>query len=440
MRRVGGKNAQFDEFDNSYNIMKFLVLFSILIIVQTCQSLPLNSESKNVTEVEITSKTPKEIKIKCQNDDEKCEKRRKKRQNLCEKHTDLCGSEEEEDEEDCDGDDCDDSIDYNDNPGLNENDDQKNVRDIIIEGNNETHHYRGIIESGANVTTIIRLTNVIENKNYIDMPTTLNNTNVNNIHIYNNHSSETGGKFGLGYTKDGPCCYSIKPKNCRLTSAGEQCKNQRKKVCGKFCKSRVIRHTQMKHNHPQIPYQMPMQNFYYPQQFPFYPQQMPQIPYFMPQNYDSYDEDEDVDEEIVVFNKNDKEWIKVAEKCKIVSEDGLKIFNCTDDEYEHPFAANINTDVNGARVRRHKKHISNHKEDHESSYYPQPIYYPVPVYMQPMQMFIPQPIQQFNHHRKYSYDDFDDDDDEEEDIDLDQRRKRSPKPKKSNQKVFHEEI
>lgn len=113
-------------------------------------------------------------------------------------------------------------------------------RNLIIEGNNETHYYKGYLEPFSNITTIIRLTNIINNTNEINMPTTVNNTNVNNVHIFNNKSSETGGNFGMGYTKEGSCCFKVQPKSCTTSTSGPRCHHKRSKVCGEQCTARII--------------------------------------------------------------------------------------------------------------------------------------------------------------------------------------------------------
>lgn len=113
-------------------------------------------------------------------------------------------------------------------------------RNLIIQGNNETHYYKGFVEPFSNITTIIRLTNIINNTNEINMPTTINNTNVNNIHVFNNKSSETGGQFGMGYTANGPCCFKVQQKSCIKSTSGPRCHHKRSKVCGEQCTSRII--------------------------------------------------------------------------------------------------------------------------------------------------------------------------------------------------------
>ena len=84
--------------------------------------------------------------------------------------------------------------------------------------------------------------------------------------------------------------------------------------------------------------------------------------------------------------QDDTEWGVVSEKCKVVSEDGISIKNCTDSN-KNPYAG---TPVNPPRVQRQAA----------MPYYPQqmmpaPIYYvmPQPMY-QPV--YYPPPRQQKN--------------------------------------------
>lgn len=274
-------------------------------------------------------------------------------------------------------------------------------RNIIIENDNETQYYRGYVESGANITTVIRLTNMINNTNIINMPTTLNNTNINNIHIYQNKSSESGGKFGLGYTEQGPCCFNVGPKSCKQSTAGTKCRHSRKKVCGRQCTKKVI-HPQRNPCIPQWPYMGCQPNqfqppppsynpgFYPPPQG--YPGFYPQIPQ-LPNELDDDDDDDDLplfpdDEEL---DNPDNGWIVGPEKCKVVSEDGLQISNCTQKgvEFDHPFARNTASEPIKRNVRQ-----ANYHGGQQNQMMQQPaLYYPVmfqPIYIQAVPMFVPQ--------------------------------------------------
>ena len=272
-------------------------------------------------------------------------------------------------------------------------------RNIIIENENETQYYRGFVEPGSNITTIIRLTNLINNTNIINMPTTLNNTNINNIHLYNNKSSNDGGKYGLGYTEKGQCCFAVKSKACKQTTFGLKCHHKRVKTCGRHCTAKLI------HPHRQQRCQWPymgcsgnyQQNPYYPQQF--YPQYPPQQPSY-------YDDDEGEDEEF--SDENDlqsDDWAVTSEKCKFVSEDGVQVTNCTQaGELSNPFARHS---ADGGSIKRQTRHISSKHHPASQQYQQQP-YQPyfqqMPVYYIPVQA-------QANYLYPPQYQDNDEDDD-----------------------------
>lgn len=282
-------------------------------------------------------------------------------------------------------------------------------RNIIIENDNETQYYRGYIESGANITTVIRLTNLIKNENIINMPTSLNNTNINHIHIYQNKTSEDGGQFGLGFNEKGSCCYSVEPKNCKQSTSGTKCRHKKTKICGLQCTAKVIHPKKNLCSYtPQWPYvicpnsQQP--GFYPPQNNPgFYPPNPgfypPGYPGFYPQNPPAT-EDFDDDDDLPMFPDDDllqnpeSGWIVGPEKCKIVSEDGLQIFNCTNKgvEFEHPFARNTVSE-SIKREARHANHPQgapppNQMVPQQMPYYPV-MYQPV-IMMQPMPIYYPQ--------------------------------------------------
>ncbi|XP_050082525.1 uncharacterized protein LOC126569470 [Anopheles aquasalis] len=103
----------------------------------------------------------------------------------------------------------------------------------------------------ANVTTIIRLTAVVNNTNHIHMPTTLNNTNVNNIHIYSNQSN---GEWPQDRddTTDQQCCTAVRPKSCHTTTAGGgiRCQHRRFRTCGPQCTAPIIHVQKRKRCHP----------------------------------------------------------------------------------------------------------------------------------------------------------------------------------------------
>lgn len=256
-------------------------------------------------------------------------------------------------------------------------------RNIVIENDNETHLYRGFVQPASNITTVIRLTNVIENNNIINVPTTLNNTNINNIHVYSNKSSNKGGKFGLGYTEDGPCCWSLKPASCKTTTVGLKCRHKRLRTCGSQCQKKVINSNRAQCMQiPQYPYMMCP------------PQQQPFVPQWNQPNFDYNDLDDDDDlplfPEDSELDDDDSGWVVHQEKCKIVSEDGLQITNCTDlnIEFQNPYARNSMNIEASSRVTRNAK--ASKSKRREQPFYPnqmmfaQPMF--IPVYMSPYAM------------------------------------------------------
>lgn len=110
-------------------------------------------------------------------------------------------------------------------------------RTIIVENDQNVEKFQTINAAG-NITTVIRLTNVINtNSSISDLPQVDN--------AGDNLTNETGGEFGLGFTADGPCCYVVHPKTCTSTSSGRRCHHRREKLCGKLCTAKVV-HVQAK--------------------------------------------------------------------------------------------------------------------------------------------------------------------------------------------------
>uniref|UniRef100_A0A182NRJ2 Uncharacterized protein n=1 Tax=Anopheles dirus TaxID=7168 RepID=A0A182NRJ2_9DIPT len=95
-------------------------------------------------------------------------------------------------------------------------------------------HYRVPI----NVTTVIRLTNIVNNTNHIHMPTTLNNTNVNNIHVYTNLTEESRDEPVASEPER--CCTVVRPKTCHSSTQGVRCRHRKFRSCGAQCTSDVI--------------------------------------------------------------------------------------------------------------------------------------------------------------------------------------------------------
>ncbi|XP_053680221.1 uncharacterized protein LOC128731144 [Anopheles nili] len=92
-----------------------------------------------------------------------------------------------------------------------------------------------------NVTTVIRLTNVVNNTNLIHMPTTLNNTNVNNIHVYANLTETAANESGSE-----TCCTAVRAKNCSPSTDGVRCSHQKYHTCGPQCTAPVVHVQQRK--------------------------------------------------------------------------------------------------------------------------------------------------------------------------------------------------
>lgn len=117
------------------------------------------------------------------------------------------------------------------------------VRTIVIEGQ-QPHQLVQETHRASNITTVIKLTNLINNTNIVNVPTNVNSTNINNINVYTNQTTPESGKFGLGTTEKGSCCFNVRPRNCHTTSAGtRRCHHRRRKECGTQCTARII-HTQ----------------------------------------------------------------------------------------------------------------------------------------------------------------------------------------------------
>uniref|UniRef100_A0A182QCQ0 Lipid-binding serum glycoprotein N-terminal domain-containing protein n=1 Tax=Anopheles farauti TaxID=69004 RepID=A0A182QCQ0_9DIPT len=88
-----------------------------------------------------------------------------------------------------------------------------------------------------NVTTVIRLTNIVNNTNYIHMPT-INNTNVNNIQVYANLTDDARDEPVRGKTER--CCTAVRPKTCHSSTLGIRCRHQKFQSCGAQCTSDII--------------------------------------------------------------------------------------------------------------------------------------------------------------------------------------------------------
>lgn len=120
-----------------------------------------------------------------------------------------------------------------------------------INGNNHTvHRITRRIENGQNATTVLKLTNILNTTNYLDIPLNITTNNAHQISVYLNESllrkNET--KFSSDQVKDQanePCCWVIRPKSCFLSSSGVRCQHDRHKTCGPQCTAKII-HAQVR--------------------------------------------------------------------------------------------------------------------------------------------------------------------------------------------------
>lgn len=124
----------------------------------------------------------------------------------------------------------------------------------IVQGGPAVHNTT-IVEQSAkhqisasvpNVTTIIKLTNIVNNTNIVNVPTTINNTNVNNLDLKLNSSDE--GKPNAAQMND--CCMVVEPKKCYevKNDNGElvnRCVHKRHRTCGPQCLSNTM-HAQVR--------------------------------------------------------------------------------------------------------------------------------------------------------------------------------------------------
>ncbi|XP_058454205.1 uncharacterized protein LOC131432120 [Malaya genurostris] len=106
-------------------------------------------------------------------------------------------------------------------------------RKVIIQGDDEDEDLEYHVP--PNITTIIRLTNVVNNTNVVNVPTNVNTTNVNNIHIYSNI---TEGESST--PEEERCCTAVRPKTCHASTQGIKCQHKKFRTCGPQCKSDVV--------------------------------------------------------------------------------------------------------------------------------------------------------------------------------------------------------
>ncbi|EDW84148.2 uncharacterized protein Dwil_GK13299 [Drosophila willistoni] len=106
---------------------------------------------------------------------------------------------------------------------------------LVVQGVNDTDFaVQPVAQVPLNTTNIIRLTNEINNIIKHD----IQNRNEVNVQVQQN-VSHIGGRFGLGYNEQGPCCYVVRrSKECEHK---DNCKERsRQRVCGERCQARVM--------------------------------------------------------------------------------------------------------------------------------------------------------------------------------------------------------
>ncbi|KAH8359826.1 hypothetical protein KR093_009038, partial [Drosophila rubida] len=104
---------------------------------------------------------------------------------------------------------------------------------LVVQGVNDTS-YAPPPQPPVNTTNIIRLTNEINNIINHDVIA----RNELNVKVQQN-VSQVGGRFGLGYSEQGSCCYVVRRE--RECDHKEHCKEaSRQRVCGTRCQARVM--------------------------------------------------------------------------------------------------------------------------------------------------------------------------------------------------------
>ncbi|KAH8311176.1 hypothetical protein KR044_004689, partial [Drosophila immigrans] len=104
---------------------------------------------------------------------------------------------------------------------------------LLVQGVNDTN-YAPAPQAAVNTTNIIRLTNEINNIINHDIVA----RNEINVKVQQN-VSQIGGRFGLGYSELGSCCYVVRRE--RDCDHKEHCKEaSRQRVCGTRCQARVM--------------------------------------------------------------------------------------------------------------------------------------------------------------------------------------------------------
>lgn len=120
---------------------------------------------------------------------------------------------------------------------------------VAGQANSTTHRFESKFRPGQNITTVIRLTNVVNNTNHVEAPVNITsasgNGTVNSTDLNEVTESTSEGAFGLGYNAHGSCCLAIRPKSCRASTNGLRCHHRRHRTCGTQCTSHTI-HVQLR--------------------------------------------------------------------------------------------------------------------------------------------------------------------------------------------------
>ncbi|EDV48954.2 uncharacterized protein Dere_GG16890 [Drosophila erecta] len=106
---------------------------------------------------------------------------------------------------------------------------------LMVQGINDTN----IVDRSQapiNTTNIVRLTNEIHNI----IEHQIQNRNEVNVQVQQN-VSQVGGRFGLGYTDKGSCCFVVRlDRDCEKVD-GRHCREKsRQLVCGEKCQAKVM--------------------------------------------------------------------------------------------------------------------------------------------------------------------------------------------------------
>ncbi|XP_017057600.1 uncharacterized protein LOC108098911 isoform X2 [Drosophila ficusphila] len=106
---------------------------------------------------------------------------------------------------------------------------------LMVQGINDTNIVAPP-QLPINTTNIIRLTNEINNI----IEHQIQNRNEVNVQVQQN-VSQVGGRFGLGYSDQGSCCYVVRLDRECEQEAGKDCREKsRQRVCGERCQARVM--------------------------------------------------------------------------------------------------------------------------------------------------------------------------------------------------------